>query len=269
MKIAILAPVKVENMILGGGIIRSGGRTKYIMIIDILGTWLVGVPLGLFTGLYLKLHIRIPIVVYDGFMNDQGRINNITIDDHDGGKQAGEYFRKMGHKKVLCIADNDICMDLDRYNGFCEGFGAKTDFLKIPMIGTERNRFYEEILNQLLTYTGIFAVSDYYAIDLMTFLKAHNINVPDDISIIGFDGSDDCTKVVPALTSVSQNNPLRSKTAIEVLLKMINNPDYSDKICVPVKLIERDSIKKYHRMIPSNSSLFFLFSANSSMVQGT
>ena len=54
---AILAPVKVLNMILGGGIIRSGGRTKYIMIIDILGTWLIGVPLGLFTGLYLKLSI--------------------------------------------------------------------------------------------------------------------------------------------------------------------------------------------------------------------
>ena len=54
---AILAPVKVQNMILGGGIIRSGGRTKYIMIIDILGTWLVGVPLGLLTGLYLKLPI--------------------------------------------------------------------------------------------------------------------------------------------------------------------------------------------------------------------
>ncbi|MCR5763097.1 MAG: MATE family efflux transporter [Treponema sp.] len=53
----ILAPVKVMNMILGGGIIRSGGRTKYIMIIDVLGTWLVGVPLGLFTGLYLRMPI--------------------------------------------------------------------------------------------------------------------------------------------------------------------------------------------------------------------
>ena len=54
---AILMPVKVQNMILGGGIIRSGGRTKYIMIIDMLGTWLVGVPLALFTGLVLKLPI--------------------------------------------------------------------------------------------------------------------------------------------------------------------------------------------------------------------
>lgn len=54
---AILMPVKVQNMILGGGIIRSGGRTKYIMIIDVLGTWLVGVPLALYTGLVLKLSI--------------------------------------------------------------------------------------------------------------------------------------------------------------------------------------------------------------------
>lgn len=54
---ALLAPVKVQNMILGGGIIRSGGRTKYIMIIDIIGTWCIGVPLGLLTGLVLKLPI--------------------------------------------------------------------------------------------------------------------------------------------------------------------------------------------------------------------
>ena len=44
-------------MILGGGIIRSGGRTKYIMIIDMCGTWLIGVPLGLFTGMVLHLPI--------------------------------------------------------------------------------------------------------------------------------------------------------------------------------------------------------------------
>ena len=43
---AVLAPFKVQNMILGGGIIRSGGKTKYIMWIDLMGTWLIGVPLG-------------------------------------------------------------------------------------------------------------------------------------------------------------------------------------------------------------------------------
>ena len=54
---AVLMPIKVQNMILGGGIIRSGGRTKYIMMIDMLGTWLIGVPLALLTGLVFKLPI--------------------------------------------------------------------------------------------------------------------------------------------------------------------------------------------------------------------
>lgn len=43
---AVIAPFKVQNMIVGGGIIRSGGRTKYVMLIDLVGTWLFGVPLG-------------------------------------------------------------------------------------------------------------------------------------------------------------------------------------------------------------------------------
>ena len=54
---AILMPVKVQNMILGGGIIRSGGKTKYVMLIDMAGTWLIGVPLAFLTGLYFRLPI--------------------------------------------------------------------------------------------------------------------------------------------------------------------------------------------------------------------
>lgn len=48
---------KVTNMVLGGGILRSGGQTKYIMVIDIVGTWLIGVPLGFITAYILKLPI--------------------------------------------------------------------------------------------------------------------------------------------------------------------------------------------------------------------
>ena len=54
---ALVAPFKVLNMILGGGIIRSGGRTKYVMFIDIIGTWIFGVPLGLFAAFVLKLEV--------------------------------------------------------------------------------------------------------------------------------------------------------------------------------------------------------------------
>lgn len=48
---------KVVNMVLGGGVLRSGGQTKYIMLIDLIGTWLIGVPLGIITAYVLKLPI--------------------------------------------------------------------------------------------------------------------------------------------------------------------------------------------------------------------
>ena len=54
---AIISPVKVQNMILGGGILRSGGKTKYILAIDLIGTWGVGVPVGLLAGFVWKLPI--------------------------------------------------------------------------------------------------------------------------------------------------------------------------------------------------------------------
>lgn len=54
---AIIAPCKVLNMILGGGILRSGGRTTYIMAIDMAGTWCLGVPLGLLSAFVWKLSI--------------------------------------------------------------------------------------------------------------------------------------------------------------------------------------------------------------------
>lgn len=48
---------KVVNMVLGGGVLRSGGQTKYIMIIDMIGTWLIGVPLGIVAAYVLQLPI--------------------------------------------------------------------------------------------------------------------------------------------------------------------------------------------------------------------
>ena len=53
---ALVAPVKVQNMILGG-ILRSGGKTTFVMFIDMIGTWLFGVPLGLSAAFVFHLPI--------------------------------------------------------------------------------------------------------------------------------------------------------------------------------------------------------------------
>lgn len=54
---AIISPVKVLNMILGGGILRSGGKTRIILCIDLIGTWIFGVPLGLLSAFVFHLSI--------------------------------------------------------------------------------------------------------------------------------------------------------------------------------------------------------------------
>ena len=59
---ALVAPFKVLNMIVGGGIIRSGGKTKYVMVIDMIGTWGFGVPLGLVSAFIF--HLSIPWVYF-------------------------------------------------------------------------------------------------------------------------------------------------------------------------------------------------------------
>ena len=55
---ALVSPIKVQNMILGGGIIRSGGMTRYVMWIDMIGTWVFGVPLGFLAAFVWKLPIH-------------------------------------------------------------------------------------------------------------------------------------------------------------------------------------------------------------------
>lgn len=55
---AIISPVKVLNMILGGGVIRSGGKTKLVMWIDIIGTWGFGVGLGFLSAFVWGLSIE-------------------------------------------------------------------------------------------------------------------------------------------------------------------------------------------------------------------
>lgn len=59
---AIVLFAKILNMTLAGGILRSGGNTRYTMFIDLFGTWAVGIPLGLISA-YL-LHLPIALVYF-------------------------------------------------------------------------------------------------------------------------------------------------------------------------------------------------------------
>lgn len=195
--------------------------------------------------MYLRSHMRIPFVVYDGFCENPERILNITIDNYDGGFQVGEYFRKNGHKRALCISDNDICVDKERYCGFSDGFGKENvDFALIPMHKGERWKYYHSIMDKIRSVTAVFAVSDYYAIDLIRFLNEQKIRVPEDISVAGFDDIPLCEMISPALTTVKQDGAMRAKIAITKLRELREQKDIETEIMLPVTLVERASTRK-------------------------
>lgn len=56
--LAIYLIVKISNMVISGGVLRSGGKTKYTLYIDLIGTWVFGVPLGLLAAFVWKLPIE-------------------------------------------------------------------------------------------------------------------------------------------------------------------------------------------------------------------
>lgn len=192
--------------------------------------------------MYLRNHMRIPFVVYDGYCDNPERIYNITIDNYDGGFQMGEYLKNCGHERALCIADNDICVDKERYEGFCASFGKENvEFWIIPMKKEVRRQFYLENLEKIRGFSAVFAVSDYYAIDFIHFLREQGISVPEEISVAGFDDMAMCKMVSPTLTTIRQDGAERARIAIEKLQKLREGKEIGTTMRLPVKLVVRES----------------------------
>ena len=195
----------------------------------------------------LRNQMRISFVVYDGYFEKCSKVVNLVIDHYNGGYQAGKYLKELGHKKALCIADNFICMDKERIEGFLKAFAqGETYRWEIPKTEKERMCFYEDNYMQLLksNVTAVFAVSDFYALEFMKFLQGKNIRIPEDIQIIGFDDNRASRESNPSLTTIHQEANLRAKAAIECLEAMRDGAEYKTEIVLPVDLIKRESTRK-------------------------
>ena len=145
---------------------------------------------------------------------------------------------------MLCVADNFECMDKERWEGFRDGFGEGAEFWRMPMQHEERARFWEEHFERLMDFTAVFAVSDYYAIDLIRFLTEQGFSIPKNISVAGFDDTPSCEQVVPTLTSVRQDGAQRAEIAIRKILEMNEQKSVSTTTQLPVNLVERESTGK-------------------------
>lgn len=192
----------------------------------------------------LRNKMHIPLVVYDGFFEEDRRICNIIIDNYDGGRQVGTYLADMGHRRILCVSDNDVCVDKDRMDGCRAGAGSCiVDWLPVPMNREERYGFYEGRIPVFRQYTAVFAMSDGYAVELIYFLHKHHISVPEDISVVGFDNTGLSESCYPRLTTVGQDAGLRAKTAVRALREMREDACGETVFRLPVRLVVRESVK--------------------------
>ncbi len=192
----------------------------------------------------LRESMHIPFVVYDGYFQAAEKICNLTIDNYDGGYQVGTYLKQKGHRRVLCISDNAICMDAERMDGCRAAMGTDgIHFLQIPLQKKERMAFYEEKWREMTAFTAIFSVSDVYAVELMRFLQAKGVRIPEEMSMVGFDDSPVCHHSNPSLTTVRQDVALRARDAITVLKGLKAGTEKRLTIKEPVYLIERDSVR--------------------------
>ena len=111
----------------------------------------------------------------------------------------------------------------------------------IPMQKQEREDYYLKNLSRLRSYSAIFAVSDFYAVEMIHFLTKQGISVPGDISVAGFDDTPMCSLISPTLTSVKQDVAMRAEIAVQKLRELKEKKEIETTVMLPVTLIERES----------------------------
>lgn len=195
----------------------------------------------------LRSQMHIPFVVYDGVLRNPGRYANISIDNFDGGYQMGQYLISQGHRRILCLADNDTFIDHERYLGLKkageENGAILVERLLVPIDKADRISYYESSLAYILNFTAIFAVSDQYAAELIKFLYEKGIHVPDRLSVAGFDDIPFSGLLCPGLTTIRQDGEERARTALRLLKELKNDTCTERNPVLPVTLVERESVR--------------------------
>ena len=70
------------------------------------------------------------------------------------------------------------------------------------------------------------------------------MEIPEDISIVGFDNISLCENIYPPLTTVGQDTAKRAELAVSALIKLKAEEDVKNTEVLPVKLIERGTVKE-------------------------
>lgn len=179
--------------------------------------------------------------------------NSITVDDYKGGYIATEYLLALGHRRLGIISDN-LPGSRYREQGFLDALEAHGVSLDHPDHMVQTSATLEngrKVAHRMLGEeagqrpTAIFACNDLLAIGVLQEAREAGLNVPEDLSVIGFDNTMLADICHPSLSSIAQ--PLRDMTeqAMQLLNESIDDPEATKrKISLPPELVIRNSTSK-------------------------
>jgi len=181
------------------------------------------------------------------------RVPGVYADNETGTRLALDHLWDLGHRSIVCVADERMAdgpFRADSYRRYLAEHGAanairvyhSTQPDPAPSYRLGRELFAH--MDRPNRPTAIFAASDTLAIGLLQAAFQSGLDVPGDVSIVGFDDVDIASFTIPPLTTVSQDGPGMGRTAANLVLDMIEYERSAaevDDVVVTPSLVVRQS----------------------------
>lgn len=164
---------------------------------------------------------------------DMPNLSCVTTDDKAAAKMAVDYLFSVGHKNIGVLGG---MVDIS-YTAYSRYMGVKESFAEQGVPFDEERQlisaffsisagYYamEKLLDKMPEVTAVFAMADVMAIGAIRAIHDRGLRVPEDISVIGFDGIDVGRYMSPRLTTIRQHREVIANRSVEVLIDCIEGP---------------------------------------------
>lgn len=192
----------------------------------------------------------VPVVMLNRIQDDP-RLSSVTTDNVGGGRLAARALLNSGHKRISILSGwQGASTSRDREFGFESELKACGAALYARAVGHFDLERTEEATRELFDRPGderpdaVFVVNDYMAVKAMDVMRFQfGIQVPDDVSVIGFDDTVMASLPTYNLTTVRQPVPRMVDAALRVLFERIEDrliePEH---VLLGAQLIERGTV---------------------------
>ena len=173
----------------------------------------------------------IPVVLVDHELPGSAYCS-VSVDDVEGGYLAVRHLIDIGRRRIAFIGGpSSIAQVANRLRGARRAVeetpDATLELIEMPALTVLNGRAAgEEIVGRTVRPDAIFAANDLLAVGLLqAFSMFSTVRVPEDIALIGYDDIDFAAAAVVPLSSIRQPARLIGHTAVDLLLRSIDDPD--------------------------------------------